>query len=104
MLMKKTVALWFAVACGLAGCSSSSQRDLSSDARNADEAITRAEDAGAKKYSATTLDAAKDDLNRAKVSEDAALRDRADARERLAAAQQRSERARKRQLMRQSLL
>jgi hypothetical protein len=100
--MKGPVPLLLASLLALGGCSST--RELSSEQRNASDAITRAEKAGAKRYSSAELESAKDDLERARLAEDAATRDRKVAREQLASAQRRNERARRRLQMRRALL
>jgi chromosome segregation ATPase len=102
MLVKKTSALLIAVICAFAGCSST--RELSSEERGAKVAIARAEDSGADKYSGATLQEAKEDLERAKVSENAALRDKKAANDQLLAAQQRNDRAKRRIVVREAQL
>jgi chromosome segregation ATPase len=86
------------------GACSTSTRELSLDQRNAREAIDRAEQEGAKKYSRPDLEAAKTELEMARSAENAALRDRQEARDALVAAQTRDERAKRRMSLRRGEL
>jgi len=101
--VKKHPFVWLVVVCVLGG-GCSSKRELSRESRNAETAIERAEDAGAKKYDPANLEVAKDQLEASRAGEAAALRDRQKAHDLLLTAQKRDERAKLRLTNRKATL
>lgn len=88
---------------GGGGCSSSS-RELSTESQNAQSAIDRAENAGAKKYAESDYAAAKNELETARAAEEGAIRDKNAAQQQILAAQRRDDRARARTANRKAAL
>ena len=78
----------------LAGCASS--RHFPEESRDAEQAIDRAEDAGADEHSRIMLAQARDTLDSARRAEDDAIKDKHAARDQLHAARARLERAQQR--------
>jgi len=101
--VNRQLSFGIAIVCSVAGCSSTN-KEPSTESRNAESAIRRAENEGAKENASGDLEAAKEQLAAGRLAEDAALRDRKSAHADLMAAQKREERARSRIALRNASL